>query len=247
MPVYNDEGIVLRTVKLGEADRIITILTRNNGKVRAVAKGVRREKSRFGARLEPFMRDSLQLYRGRSDLQIVSQAVCIGSYAERITQHYDRYEAASLMAEAADKLIGDEGEPLPSQYLLLVGATSALARGLHEPWQIAQSYLLRSLSQAGWRPQLFSCVTCGRTDPRIRLTSFSIADGGMECAEHETAGSTRITDSGLRLLRALLRGDWEHCPPRFDPTVAGLVENWVRYYLGRPLQAAQLLDSKYEH
>ena len=75
MPLYQDEGVVLRTVKLGEADRIVTLLTRDHGKIRAVAKGVRRTKSRFGGRLEPFMRVSLLIAEGRS-LDVISQAVC---------------------------------------------------------------------------------------------------------------------------------------------------------------------------
>ena len=78
MPLYRDEGVVLRTIKLGEADRIVTILTRNHGKIRAVAKGVRRVKSRFGGRLEPFMRDDLLIAEGRS-LDVVSQAASISA------------------------------------------------------------------------------------------------------------------------------------------------------------------------
>ncbi|MEB0015130.1 DNA repair protein RecO, partial [Glaciimonas sp. Cout2] len=82
-PVYRDEAVVLRTHKLGEADRIVTMLTRQHGKVRAVAKGVRRTASKFGARLEPFMVADVQLYEGRS-LDIVTQAESIGSYGALI-------------------------------------------------------------------------------------------------------------------------------------------------------------------
>ena len=86
MPAYRDQGIVLRTIKLGEADRIVTILTASHGKIRAVARGVRRTKSRFGSRLEPFMRDDLLIAQGRRELDTVSQAVVISAYApESIT------------------------------------------------------------------------------------------------------------------------------------------------------------------
>jgi DNA repair protein RecO (recombination protein O) len=108
VPVYRDEAVVLRTHKLGEADRIVTLLTRRHGKVRAVAKGVRRTGSKFGARLEPFMVADLQLYEGRS-LDIVTQAESLGSYGAEITQDYASYTAANAMVEAADKLTEDEG------------------------------------------------------------------------------------------------------------------------------------------
>jgi DNA repair protein RecO (recombination protein O) len=245
MPVYNDEGIVLRTYSLGEADRIITILTREHGKVRAVAKGVRREKSRFGARLEPFMRNQLQLYQGRSDLQIISQAVCIGPYAHSIMTDFPSYEAATLMAEVADDLIGDDQEPSTAQYLLFVGAISALSRHLHTPWQIAQSYVLRALSLAGWRPQLNSCVTCGRTDAQVPLTNFSVADGGVQCRDHHTPDSIPLAKSDRELLCALARGDWDKCSAKPSMSVEHVVEMWARYYLDRPLHSASLIDSNY--
>ena len=106
MPVYRDEAVVLRTHKLGEADRILTLLTRRHGKVRAVAKGVRRTGSKFGARLEPFMVADLQLYEGRS-LDVVTQAESLGSYGAEITQDYASYTAANAMVEARDSAGAD--------------------------------------------------------------------------------------------------------------------------------------------
>ena len=126
MPTYRDEVVVLRTQKLGEADRIVTLLSRRHGKVRAVAKGVRRTSSRFGSRLEPFMVADVQLYEGRS-LDIVQQAESLGSYGADIVVDYDSYTSASAMVEAADRL--NEAEATPQQYLLLVGGLRALARG----------------------------------------------------------------------------------------------------------------------
>src|SRR6188472_2340049 len=103
MALYRDAAIVLRAQKLGEADRIVVLLTREHGKVRAVAKGVRRTSSRFGARLEPFMVADLQLAVGRS-LDIVTQAETLGSYADQIMVDYPRYTAAAAMVETADRL-----------------------------------------------------------------------------------------------------------------------------------------------
>src|SRR5436853_6751917 len=88
--LYRDEGVVLRTQKLGEADRIVTVLARRTGRVRAVAKGVRRTKSRFGARLEPFTHVDLLLYQGRS-LDVITQADAIRTYGEPLAGDYPRY------------------------------------------------------------------------------------------------------------------------------------------------------------
>ena len=109
MPLYQDEGVVLRTAKLGEADRIITLLTRDHGKIRAVAKGVRRTKSRFGGRLEPFMRVDVLVAEGRS-LDVISQAESISAYAGPICADYGAYAAANVIAETADKLVAGEHE-----------------------------------------------------------------------------------------------------------------------------------------
>ena len=110
MPLYQDEGVVLRTAKLGEADRILTLLTRDHGKVRAVAKGVRRTKSRFGGRLEPFMRVALLIAEGRS-LDVVSQAESIAAYAGPICADFQAYTAANVICETADRLVATEKEP----------------------------------------------------------------------------------------------------------------------------------------
>src|SRR5665811_1527719 len=96
--LYRDEAIVLRTQKLGEADRIITLLTRGNGRVRAVAKGVRRTTSRFGSRLEPFTYVDLQFAEGRS-LDVVTQAETLAPYGSKIVSNYERYTAGTVMLE----------------------------------------------------------------------------------------------------------------------------------------------------
>src|SRR5690554_3248610 len=103
MPLYRDEAVVLRTHKLGEADRLVTMLSKRHGKIRAVAKGVRRTASKFGARLEPFMVADVQLYEGRS-LDIITQAESIGSYGAAISADYASYTAAHAMVETIDRL-----------------------------------------------------------------------------------------------------------------------------------------------
>ena len=144
MPLYRDEGVVVRTTKLGEADRIVTLLTRSHGKIRAVAKGVRRVKSRFGGRLEPFMRVDVLIATGRT-LDVVSQAESISAYAAPICADYGAYGIANVMVETADKLVSAEGERAVAQYRLLVGGLNALARHAHPATAIGESYVLRAL------------------------------------------------------------------------------------------------------
>ena len=125
MQVYRDDGVVLRTQKLGEADRIITLLTRQNGRVRAVAKGVRRTKSRFGARLEPFTHVDVMIHLGRS-LDVISQAEVIRGYGPPLAADYPKYTAGAAMLETAERLTPVEKEPAIRQFLLLIGGLRAL-------------------------------------------------------------------------------------------------------------------------
>ena len=151
MPLYRDEAIVLRTHKLGEADRIITLLTRHHGRVRAVAKGVRRTTSRFGSRLEPFTHVDLQLAEGRN-LDTITQAETLSPFSAELGRHYDRYTAGTVMLETADRLVVEEKEPSLQHFLLLVGGLRAMASGDRQPGQVLDSYLLRSLAVAGYAP-----------------------------------------------------------------------------------------------
>jgi DNA repair protein RecO (recombination protein O) len=129
MQAYRDDGVVLRTTKLGEADRIITLLTRQNGRVRAVAKGVRRTKSRFGARLEPFSHVDLLVHPGRS-LDVISQAEVIRAYGPRLAADYPKYTAGAAMLETAERLTPVEKEPAIRQFLLLIGGLRALGEAM---------------------------------------------------------------------------------------------------------------------
>jgi DNA repair protein RecO (recombination protein O) len=116
---------VLRTQKLGEADRIITLLTRHNGRVRAVAKGVRRTKSRFGARLEPFTHVDVLIHSGRS-LDVITQAEVIRAYGTPLVSDYPKYTAGTAMLETAERFTPVEKEPAIRQFLLLIGGLRAL-------------------------------------------------------------------------------------------------------------------------
>src|ERR1700712_4135417 len=164
MPVYRDEGVVLRTHKLGEADRIITLLTRSNGRVRAVAKGVRRTTSKFGSRLEPFTHVDVQLAEGRS-LDTITQAETLTPFHGGLGDDYERYTAGTVMLETAERLGTEEREPSVQQFLLLVGGLRAMVGGERRPNQVLDSYLLRSLAVAGYAPSFDACARCGLEGP----------------------------------------------------------------------------------
>lgn len=238
---YRTEGVVLRTYKLGEADRIIVLLTREHGQVRAVAKGVRRTSSKFGARLEPFMTVDLQLVAGRT-LDVVTQAQTRGAYGHGIAADYSRYTAAAAIAETAEKLTDADGESAGAQYGLVIGALSALSRGLHPSELILDSYLLRALATAGWAPSFTDCARCGAAGPH---TAFSAALGGAVCASCRPPGAASPSPDAMTLLGALLSGDWAVADAAADLVrreSAGLVAAYVQWHLERAVKSLKHVE-----
>lgn len=241
MPLYRDDAIVLRTHKLGEADRIVTLLTKRHGKVRAVAKGVRRTTSRIGARMEPFMLADVQLYEGRN-LDIVSQVVTREAYARKIVDDYGLYTAATAMVETADKLVDHEKEPANEQYRLLHGALGALSRREHEPGMLLDSFLLRSLAIAGYAPSFDQCASCGKPGPH---RAFAIAEGGAVCEDCRPAGAAAPAPETFALLAGLLEGDWaiaDSSQSRARKDAAGIVAAYTQFHLERRMRSLPLVD-----
>jgi DNA repair protein RecO (recombination protein O) len=238
--LYRDEAVVLRTHKLGEADRVVTLLSRHHGQVRAVAKGVRRTTSRFGARLEPFTMVDLQLHRGRS-LDIVTQAETLAPYGERLVSDYPRYTAGQAMLETAQRLT-EEGEPAVQQYLLLVGGLRTLAEGVHDASLVLDAFLLRSLSVAGWAPSFVDCSRCGAPGPH---RAFAVAAGGSVCPSCRPPGSASPAPATLQLLAALLVGDWvaaDASEARHRREGSGLVAAYLQWHLERGVRSLRLVE-----
>ena len=177
--------MVLRQHKLGEADRIVTLLTRDHGLVRAVAKGVRRTRSKFGARLEPFAHIDVQLHPGRN-LDIVTQVQAIDAFATDIVNDYGRYTSACAMLETAERLAGEERAPVPALHRLTVGALRAVADGSRPRELVLDAYLLRAMGIAGWAPALTECARCAAPGPH---RAFHVAAGGSVCVHCRPSGS----------------------------------------------------------
>ena len=241
MPLYRDDAIILRTHKLGEADRIVTMLTRRHGKVRAVAKGVRRTTSRIGSRMEPFMLVDVQLYEGRS-LDIVSQVETKEPYARRIAEDYALYTAATAMVETTDKLVDHEKEPSYEHYRLLHGGLGALSRRAHDPGLVLDSFLLRSLALAGYEPSFDDCAACGRPGPH---RAFAVAGGGAVCEACRPPGAAAPAPETFSLLEALLAGNWQEAdasPERPRKDAAGLIAAYAQFHLERKMRSLSHVD-----
>lgn len=225
---------MLRTHKLGEADRIVTLLSRYHGLLRAVAKGVRRTSSKFGSRLEPFMVVDVQLYEGRT-LDSVTQVETIGAYGREIIDDYASYTAASAMCEVAERLTSTDSQP--QQYILLVGALRSLSNREHHPSLILDSYLLRALSIAGWAPNFFDCSRCSKPGPHL---AFVMQQGGVVCADCKPAGAAVIDAKTNILLGALLSGDWQVADQAEEETrsaASGIVAAYSQWHIERGLKA----------
>ena len=236
---------VLRTHKLGEADRIITLLSRRHGKIRAVARGVRRTSSKFGGRLEPFSHVDLQFASGRT-LDVITQAVTLHSYSEPLAHDYARYTTGQVMIETADRLVAEEGEPALQQYQLLVGALQALTAGTSDgprpPTMVMDAYLLRAVALAGYAPTLGDCARCGARGPH---EAFSPQLGGMVCRRCRPPGSAHPASATVVYLGALLAGDWPATRDVGEPTLrqgSGLVAAFLGWHLDRGLRSLSHVD-----
>lgn len=233
---YRDRAIVLRAYKLGEADRIQVLLGRQSGQIRAVAKGVRRTSSRFGARLGSFNLVDLQCHRG-SGLHTITQVETVSAYSDRLASDYAAFTNAKLAVETAQKLTEGLEEPVPEQFDLLHGALHALAAGSHAPTLVGASYLLRAMSLAGWSPALETCVTCGE---RGELHFFSVAAGGGVCMSCGADSAMATSPDVLALMAALASGNWavaDAAPQEDWNEAASLAGRWATWHLEQKLRA----------
>lgn len=241
MPLYRDEAVVLRTHKLGEADRIITLLTRQHGRVRAVARGVRRTSSRWGSRLEPFTHVDLQLADGRN-LDTITQAETLSPFAGSMGADYERYTAGTVMLETAERLVTEEREPATQQFLLLVGGLRAMTAGQLAPSQVLDSYLLRSLAVAGYAPSFDGCARCGLEGPH---RWFNPSMGGVLCTTCRVPGSASPARETVEVLGALLAGDWPRvalADARTLREASGLVAAYLSWHLERGLRSLEHVE-----
>lgn len=238
--LYRDQGIVLRTYKLGEADRIVVLFTRGHGKVRSVAKGVRKTKSKFGARLEPMSHVAVQFYEGRGELDIVTQVESIDHFRP-IRDDLDRITRGVTMLEAVDQ-IAQEREVNPRLYQMLLGALRSLS--VHNGPLVVPGFFLKLLSLEGFRPQLDECVNCGSHPPAIELVAFDLTSGGALCGDCRRGRA--ISADALALMQMILNGQLGAAlnEPASAATheVDHLATEAMEHHLERRLRSVTLLD-----
>jgi DNA repair protein RecO (recombination protein O) len=234
--LYRDEGVVLRTWKLGESDRIVVLFTRGRGKVRAVAKGVRKTKSKFGARMEPTSHVALQLHEGRGELDIVTQAETI-DHLGALRDDRDRHTRAPALLEAVDT-IAQERAPDSRLYTMLVGALRTLAARDHP--LVVPGFFLKLLAHEGFQPRVDGCAVC---DDDVSLVAFDLEEGGLLCPVHRRG--VAITPEAIVLLRQVLGGRL-HEALNVAPTPASLevellATRSLEHHLERRLRTMQVL------
>ena len=197
MSLYRDQGIVLRTYKLGEADRIVVFCTRGHGKVRAVAKGVRKTRSKFGGRLEPTSHVQVQLHRGRSELDIVTQTETVDQFRE-VREDLGRLGKAMAMLEAVDR-VGVDRESDGALYRMLLGGLRTLDAG--DSALVVPAFYLKLLVHDGVGPEVGVCASCGADD---NLASFDYSSGGALC--RNCRRGSPLSPDALELMRMVLGG-----------------------------------------
>lgn len=241
MSTIRDEGVVLRLHKLGEADRIVTLLTRRGGIVRAVAKGVRRTASKFGARLEPGSHVDVQLYLGRS-LGIVTQAESLHAFGALVVDDYPRYTTMQAILESSERLAGEEGAASLRLYLLVIGALRSLAEKEKPAQLVLDAFLVRAMTVAGWEPTLEECARCGSPGPHRR---YSVETGGTTCTSCAVPRAVTIQGETPAHLSALLRGDWEGAlgsERRVQRESSGVLAAHLQWHLERALRSLPLVE-----
>jgi DNA repair protein RecO (recombination protein O) len=238
--LYRDTGVVLRTYKLRESDRIVVFHTAENGKVRAVAKGVRKTKSKFGARLEPMSHVRLLLYRGR-ELDIVSQAEAVEPLSPMLSS-LDRASQGLAAIEAVDQL-SLEREPNPQLYRMLVGVLRTIA-ATPSPLNVAGFYW-KLLANEGIRPELDRCLRCGEAGDGVQLVAFDLNEGGVLCRTCRSGQA--ISPGALEILREILGGQLVHALAREESPVthevATLATRALEFHIERRLKAVAMFET----
>src|SRR5271170_1054560 len=220
------EAVVLRSMRYGEADRILHLYTPNRGRLSAIAKGVRRARSRFGGRLEPFFRLRIELHQGRGELMTVTGAQTVDGHAQ-LRGDARALDAAARACDAVGRLF-ETSEPHPGVFNLLCRKLSLLdeqAAGAGRAAigrSAALAFRLKLLIAAGLAPQLGSCAACGE---REHLVGFSGAAGGVVCGACE-AGSFSLSEDAHRFMTEALARSLADAPDGLDPAL-GQVERAI--------------------
>ncbi len=243
MGLHKAKGIGLKAIKLGEADKIVTLISPGRGKIRAVAKGIRKTKSKFGSRLEPFTHVDMLLYEGRN-LDIITQAEIVTSFKE-IRSDLEKLKYGSVMLELVER-VGQEREESEDVFNLLVAALNALRESAENLELLLGAFELKLMSAAGYHPLVEACAFCGKRESGGAVFSFGY--GGMlcqDCRGRDEEG-VLISAEGWTLTRKVLSTNMARLgslapSPRAGAELFRLAQLGVTYYLERELKSPRLL------
>lgn len=241
---FRSEGVVLRHADWGEADRLITLYTRERGKLRALAKGARKIRSRKAGHLEPFTRVTLQLARGH-DLLIITQADTLEAYLP-IHEDLSRTSQAAYLAELLDRFTFEEDSENHAIYRLLVETLERIEKEA-DPWLAIRYYEIHLLDLLGYRPHLFECANCGR-EIQAEDQYFSASLGGVLCPLCGTGlpGAWSIPVEVLKYLRHFQRSSYAaaqkaHPAPEVRNAVESLLQRYITFLLERALNSPDFI------
>jgi len=232
--LYRDEGVVLRTMRLGEADRIVTLATPEHGKVRAVAKGVRKTKSRIGSRLEPLGHVTMLCWSGR-ELDVVNQVEVVSSH-RTLREDLDKLAPAMTMLEIVDQ-VAVERHPMPELFTMLIGALRTLSTSTSG--LVLAAFCWRLLTIEGVAPVVGECARCGSNDP---LVAFDAGEGGFLCRTCRRGQA--VGPDTVALVRRIVGGDLRAVlaegPHDVDLDVENLAIGAIERHLDRRLRTTIL-------
>jgi DNA repair protein RecO (recombination protein O) len=242
--VYKTEAIVLKRTNLGEADNIITLYTPNLGKIRAVAKGVRRPKSKLGGHLDLLTQSSLLLAQGQN-LDIITQSQTIESFLP-IRSNLWRTSCAIYIAELADQFTAEQVENYP--VYMLLQTTLLWLCGADASDLVLRYFELHLLSHLGYQPELYQCLNCNSVLAPER-NFFSASGGGVicpNCSRNEQLVRP-ISADAIKVLRFLLKNDFTSASrlrvsPDLSRELEQLMRAYIRYILEREVKSAGFLD-----
>ena len=244
---FRDRAIVLRTQNLADYDRILILATPSSGLLHAVAQGIRKPSSKFGARLEPFMFVDFEAVRGRS-LATISQVVTRRPFAADLATDYGRYTLALVMAEVTEQILKHRQADSDQEFSLLLGALGALTEGRLSPYRVLDSFLLRMMHQAGWSMAIAACASDSDHgqgvffSPQVGLICRACAQAGLYQKLSPLAAGSALYLSDLAL------GRWERLgedlPLAFCQTWSDHIMDYVEWQLERPLKARAIFEKE---
>lgn len=245
--LYRVEAIVLKRTDHGEADRLLTLLTPDVGKMRAIAKGARKPSSRKSGHVELFTHCALMLAKGKTH-DVVTQADTIDSFID-LRDNLDRVGYAYYIAELVDRFSEEATENQPV-YDLLLHTLGWLGVESTQPDLLARFFELHLLQFVGYRPQLFECINCGKALEPIE-NFFSVEAGGVidpDCmqAQHHGRDAQKISLNALKVLRYLQTREWEtvrglRLASEVMIEVEALLQRYIVYHLERSLKSVEFL------